>query len=226
MKYILMLIVFCSTLFSFSQKGGSDLRSGQMQNYNPVLSSSVNSFMESSGTVEGSRFVFDVFHDIGKVYMGNQSYKADGLNIDALKKELVLRIDTDSILILDKTRIDSIVIDDHHFRKTGHNGLFFEVLYESPGTVLLKMYDCHIKKGKANVMKGTSGNDSYHMTEEYFIQVNRGEIKPFIMNRRHILDFFGDEQSSIKAFIRDNNLKINKEEDVVKLFDHYYSTLN
>lgn len=226
MNYTVILIALCSSFFSFSQKGGSDLRSGQMQNYNPVLSSSVNSFLESSNVIEGSRFVFDVFHDNGHVYMGNQSYKADGLNIDALKKELVLRIDTDSILILDKTRIDSIVIDDHHFRKTGHNGLFFEVLYESPGTVLLKMYDCHIKKGKANVMKGTSGNDSYHMTEEYFVQVNKEEIKPFIMNRRHILDFFGDKQSSIKAFIRENKLKINKEEDVVKLFDHYYSTLN
>lgn len=221
-----MLIALCSSFLTFSQKGGSDLRSGQMQNYNPVLSRSVNSFLESGEIIEGSRFVFDVFHDNGKVYLGNQTYKADGLNIDALKKELVLKMNMDSILILDKTKIDSIVIDGHHFRKIGHNDLFYEVLYESSGAVLLKMYDCQIKQGKANVMKGTSGNDSYHLTEAYFVQLNKGAMQPFRMNRKHVLDFFGGEQSSIKAFIRDNKLKINKEEDVVKLFYHYYFTLN
>lgn len=226
MKYTTILIALISTIFSFGQRNDPNLRSGQMHSYNPLLSSNVNRFLDPVKNIKGSRFVFKDFKKQGTIYMGDQVFKVNGLNIDALNKDLVLRVGKDSILVIEKNKVDSIGIDSHHFKKFIDNGQFYEVLYENPHVSLLKMYDCQIKKGKVNVMKGTSENDSYKLSESYYLYQKKSLGGPFKLNQKTILNSLPDKQQKIKNYLKNNKLSLKREEDLIQLFKYLESQID
>ncbi|MDF0717155.1 hypothetical protein PY092_13410 [Muricauda sp. 334s03] len=225
MKYYILIPLFlCTAVFSFAQKNGSNLRSGQMQSYNPILSSSVNDFVGSDNPIEGSRFVFEDFDKSGTIYTANQLYRTEGLNIDALKHDIILKVGQDSILVLDKNNIDSLKINGRLFKKIEKDDRLFEVLYQNPGIALLGRYDCQIKKGNMNVMKGTTEKDSYKITESHFLFIEGKGIEAFSMRKKDVLNHFDDKRFEIKAYVQENNLDFKHLKDVVKIFDFYYTT--
>lgn len=223
MRPITILLFLFSIFSSFAQRNDPNTRSGQMHSYNPMLSSTVNKFAGFNKNIKGSRFVFEKFNKQGKIYTNNQVYSANGLNIDALNKDLVLKVGKDSILVLEKNTIDSLHIDSKLFKKVADEDIFYEVLFENNHVSLLKGYDCHIKQGKTNVMMGTTENDSYIITEKYYLHEEGKSPYVFKPSKKNIFQFFKKKQSQIKTYIKRNNLNLNQEEDLIKLFHHYYS---
>lgn len=223
MRPITIIILLFLSIYSHSQRNDPNLRSGQMHNYNPLISSNINKFLGAQKNIQGSRFVFEKFNEQGKIYTNNQVYSANGLNIDALNNDLVLKIGKDSILVLEKNRIDSIRIDNQLFKRAVAMELFYEVLFENNKVSLLKMYNCHVKQGKTNVMMGKTENDSYVLTEKYYLYEEGKSPSAFRLNKKSLFQFFNNKKTQLKAHIKKNNLKLNQEEDVIRLFNYYYS---
>lgn len=226
MKNILIIIALFSTLNILGQKGNSTLRSGQIYSYNPLFSGSMNDYLGSQKNIEGSRFVLEGFENPGNIYLNGTSYTTANLNLDAMNKDLVLKVGLDSVLVLDKQKIDSLVLDGHTFKKFGDRDQFYEVLYENGDVSLLKHYDCQIRKGRTNVMKGTTENDSYKMIESYLLYKNGHMTHDFELNNKNVLALFDGHKKEIDQFRKDNNLNLKKEGDAIKLFHHYYQVLN
>ena len=221
MKNLTTLIALLFVLTSNGQKNDPSLRSGQMYSYNPILSGNVNEFLAPEKSIKGSRFIFNEFQEPGKIYIGGKVYSANGLNIDALNKNLVLKVGKDSILVLEKSNIDSIVITNRMFKKLVDQS-FYEILFENDDVFLLKAYDCHIKKGHVNVMKGTIENDSYKISKNYHLY-QQGKLGPaFELKKKVIINLFEGKRKQVKEYIKKNNLDFKKDEDLISLFKEFY----
>src|SRR5690606_32514690 len=101
-----------------------------------------------------------------------------------------------------------------------------EVLYENGEVALLKHYDCQIREGRTNVMKGTTENDSYKMIESYHLYKEGSITYEFELNNKSVLTIFDEHKKEINEFKKDNNLNLKREEDAIKMFRHYYQILN
>ena len=117
MKNIITLIAVFLTVISYSQKNDPNLRSGQMHSYNPILSNNINKFLNPQKCIKGSRFLFQNFQEPGIIYTGGKTHTMSSLNIDALNQDIVLKIGTDSILILEKNKIDSLKLQIENSKK-------------------------------------------------------------------------------------------------------------
>lgn len=191
-----------------------------MHNYHPILSGTVNNHLGLEKNVKGSRFVFNEIHESGKIYTKGKTYTSQGINIDALNKDLVIQIEKDSILVLEKSKIDSIQIGNHRFKKI-HDNLFYEILWEKSGNFFIKEYNCYIKKGQTNVMKGTTENDRYVITENYHLYKNGTLGNAFDLNKKTVINLFKENKEQIKKYVRDHKLNLKSEADVILLFSAF-----
>ncbi len=220
-KNIITLIAVFSTILSYGQKNDPSLRSGQMHSYNPIFSNNTNKFLNPPKLIKGSRFLFENFQEPGIIYSNGKTHKISGLNIDALNHDIVLKIGLDSILILEKNKIDSLKIGNRKFKKVGSNSLY-EIVYDDQKFTLLKRHKCHIKKGRTNVMKGTTENDSYKLTNKYFLYQNKTLSNSFELNKKAVVNLFEKQEKQTKKYIRNNKLNIKKEEDFIKLLNQLF----
>ena len=225
MKNIITLIAVFLTVISYSQKNDPNLRSGQMHSYNPILSNNINKFLNPQKRIKGSRFLFQNFQEPGIIYTGGKTHTMSGLNIDALNQDIVLKIGTDSILILEKNKIDSLKIADRKFKKVDSNS-FYEIVHKNKKITLLKGYDCHIEKGRTNVMKGTTENDYYKLTNKYFLYQNETLSNPFELNKKAVFKLFEKKQKQSNKYIKNNKLNLKKEDDFIKLLIYLFNNPN
>lgn len=215
-----ILIIHCFTKIN-GQKNYSNLRSGQMYNYHPIFSSNTNAFQSTKRKIEGSRFVLNDFEKNGKVFIKGQAYTTTGLNIDILNNDVVFKLTNDSILILEKSVIDSLNIGVQKFKKKTDNTLY-EVLWQKKDKILYKTYSCHVQKGHTNVMKGTTENDKYKIYSLYYFKKKGSMEEIFQPNKKAIINLLGKNQKQVKKFIKSNNLNIKSDQDLIKVLDYFY----
>lgn len=225
MKTLLILFILISTPYLHSQKNDSSLRSGQMYNYNTIISSSVNTISAHKSNIEGNRYVFNKTNTSGKIYTSKKTYTANRLNIDALNKDIVILIGKDSLLILEKNKIDSLTIENRKFCKLANNS-FYEILYRKNDDFLLRDYNCYIKKGRANVMKGTIENDNYELTQKYYLYRGKVMSNSFIPTKKAFMEMFKGQRDEIKNFMKKNRIDLKKDEDIIKLVSHLLNNIN
>ena len=221
-NFLVTLLILCPILFIYGQKNDPNVRSGQIYRYNPILSSNINKYLGGGETIKGSRFVFKGFNQKGILFMNGQSYTARGLNIDAIDNDLISLVGTDSVLVYEKNKIDSVLIMGRKFKKF-EDDLFYEVLFESNKGDLLRKYNCSIIEGYNNVMKGVKEDDSYKLKENYYFYKNI-DFGKFDSNKKSILRLLHDKEQNVKKYIKDNNLSFKDKEGLIKVFE-YYSTI-
>ncbi|GLU43661.1 hypothetical protein [Allomuricauda sp. NBRC 101325] len=222
MKKIFAFILLTHCLSAiYGQKNNSNLRSGQMYNYHPILSSNTNAFQTPDKKIDGTRFVLNDFANNGKVFVSGKVYITKGLNIDAFNNDVVFKLNNDSILILEKSVIDSLSIGGHKFKKQIDNNLH-EVLWQKGNATLFKTFFCQIQKGHTNVMKGTTENDKYKLSHHYYLKKDEAIVKSFDLGTKSILSLFGDKQKQVKKYIKYNNLNMKDEKDVIKVISYFF----
>lgn len=225
MKNLTILYTLILSSFLHCQKNDSSLRSGQMYNYNAIISSNINTVSAPKRNIEGTRFVFNKTNTSGKIYSGKKVYTANGLNIDAFKKDIVIILEKDSLLVLEKSKIDSLRIENQEFCKLANN-TFYEILYRSNNNFLIKEYNCLIKKGRTNVMKGTIENDKYVLTQSYHLYREKVMSKSFTPTKKAFMELFAGQREEIKDYIRNNRIDLKKEEGIINLVSHLFKTPN
>lgn len=225
MKQLLNLFLAISMITAYGQNKSGGKGTGQIHTYNPIFSDNYSRdydrFLEKDESIKGTRFVFDDFGQKGLVFIDGVTYTAYGINIDAINNDIVTLIGKDSILVLEKNKIDSLRIENKDFKKF-HGNKFYEVLSPGKKITLLKGYQGRIVEGYENVMKGTKNKDSYKISTTYFI--NKGsQIEKLEPSKRKILEHFEDNKDLVKDFIKKQRISTKDENDLIKLFEYYNS---
>jgi hypothetical protein len=134
-------------------------------------------------------------------------------------------------IISNPSELDHVHVNKHSFYYTTYKfrNSFKEGYLEKlvDGTVELYLkYDVDFKKYE-------EAKSSYHEAKPerfetgqptWYASVENGPIKNFEVNKSGLESIFQDDYAEVQKYIKSNKLKLRKEEDVIKLFEHYNSS--
>jgi hypothetical protein len=231
--FVLLPLVFLTTRLSaqFDQREGRIVNDG----YPGGIIEAKN--LEKSSVVEGSFFIND-YWSVGDVLLYN------GKAIKSLPLKYNLR--DEMLLLLDKNQISRFIRDDQiekfewfdgekkknilfinglHYKLNGVPlAGFFEIVCEGPVELLLYR-TLEIEKGYYSIT-----HDAGQMNDEYLIkdiQYLASEKELFeVKNKKDFYHYFGEDSEKIKSFIKDNNLRIKKTEELAKVIDYYNAMID
>jgi len=133
---------------------------------------------------------------------------------------------TKILQLIDPKSLDSLVIDSKIYIYTMYGKQndfgFFEKLSNGKLT-LLKRYEASYRKEVPSdgIIEGKPAY--YAINTHYYVQEEGKPAQLLRVNRKNILNLLSDEKSEVKSFIKQNKIKIRKEEHLVKIFIFYNS---
>ena len=132
----------------------------------------------------------------------------------------------DTVLLGKSFPIDSISIDGKRFVFLPYalnNGVREGYFQELVGgkIKLLKRYSCIYVQGNRKTASGYEKivPDHYKIKSKFYYQTNKQSAKLLLTKKREFLQLFKSE--AIDDYIKQNNLKLKKEEHLIKIFEHY-----
>ncbi len=178
--------------------------------------------------VKGSTYFNESFLP-GKVVVDNNEARNLMLRYNAYSDEMEVRQGKDSLVVLLKNSdieclLGSEVIACVPFTTTGEdiNLGFMTVLHQG------EKYKLYVRKTKklkdgyrpANSLQGSFPDRLVDDIALYGATTD-GTARPLGRSRRSVLSFFAEnEKGQLKTFIKKNNLKMNKESNLIALFKH------
>ena len=215
MKTIIKLLVIISFFQVYSQGKEQDPYGGQIYSPSQITG---NRFLDKEDEFTGTTYLFSEWENDGKFYINGKSYKVNNININALKNDLESKIGKDSILVYDKYKIDSVVVNKRKFKKYNDNS-FYEVIFEGDSKSLLKKYKVDVVKGTYNVAQGKYDKTKLKLSDIYYIKEGEN-ISSFNLSKRSIIELCEGNETSIKKYIKTNKLSIKKDEDIAKILKY------
>lgn len=115
---------------------------------------------------------------------------------------------------------NTFVYDDF-LCKDGQRKDYLEVLVD--GYCRLLLYRCITYKyvGDCTIPGADNPKEEYYQTKKYFISKDRNVAVPIPESKNDVVKLFSDKNKDIKSFMRDNDIKLTHEEDLVKLVNYY-----
>jgi hypothetical protein len=97
---------------------------------------------------------------------------------------------------------------------------FFEILYESPKIKFLKKHFAELKQMSASTYGSRNEEYTYVKNEEFYIyKDNKGILVK--KNKKSVLEALGGDTKKLEAFVKDNQLNLKKEDDIIALIKYY-----
>jgi hypothetical protein len=102
---------------------------------------------------------------------------------------------------------------------------YFEVLCKSPVT-LLKRYTCRLQQGYFNIQMN-AGDRSYQFLkfQHYYITDDHALATQMRTGMKSLAGRLSVPVQDLRAFVKENKLRIKHEEDLVKLFEYFGSKI-
>lgn len=132
----------------------------------------------------------------------------------------------DTVLLGKTFPIDSISIDGKRFvflpyvsSNSIREGYFQELV--NGKIKLLKRYSCIYVQGNQKTASGYEKivPDHYKIKSKFYYQTNTQPAKTLLTKKRDLLQLFNSK--AIDNYIKQNNLKLKKEDHLIKIFEHY-----
>jgi hypothetical protein len=99
---------------------------------------------------------------------------------------------------------------------------FFQIL--SDGTLpLMKRTKITVKKADYNAALNVGSPDDKILKSEELCYSKENKVFKMPGSNKKAVPVFGDKAAEIKKFIDENSLSVGKEEDLIKIFDHFNS---
>ena len=169
-------------------------------------------------------FPSDIWY-IGDLYMNGKSYTGLALRYDIFRDQLIynhILTTGNYMVVLNKTRVDSFIIDGRQFCKLeiprGSMGEKKEAYYEVLSTGRASLF----VKWSARLSEPSPGsNGEFSRFSEWYI-LNQGRFIR-VYRRAGILNALEDKEKEIRNFIRENKIivKPGNEDDIRRIVDHY-----
>lgn len=166
--------------------------------------------------VNNDLYLFQNWNNQGVLYLEDMKYHLSNMNFNITSNKFDSRISRVKNFAFNNSEIDSVIINNHLFKKAGN--IFCEVLYENEGFQFLKKYDIKYKEGVQNRLDGTFGKKKMLLMDNYLVKNNK-DYKKIELNKKDILNLFDGDKETLEKFVSKEDLSYKKEEDIVKIFD-------
>ncbi len=218
----LALIYFLSIAYLGSAQSQNIIGSAQQQNGTAGFFGTLMTRKEMNTTIDGSPYI-NSYWKPGMLFLENDTeINVNLLNYNVFENSLTYKEQDKEYLISTHTDLKQFVIGDDVFvyLYSDHSKDIYQLLSDGP-IRLLKRYYCKILMGMES--KGIIGatNDKYMMNDDLFIQKKGLQPDGFKARKRELYRLMDDKKEEIKFYLDENDLNINKEEDLIQVFDHY-----
>lgn len=163
-------------------------------------------------------YSYSNWNNNGVIFMNNEEYYLANLNFNVTTNSFESRIKRDELFSYKSANLDSVIINEHLFKKVGN--YFYEVIFEKENNLLLKKHDIKYKPGSINRIDGKQAKGTTSLTYKYLIKSD-DEVKMIELNKKSILGLLEEEKEreNLEAYVREENLSYKKEKDTAKIFD-------
>jgi transcriptional antiterminator Rof (Rho-off) len=156
-----------------------------------------------------------------KAKHNNKTYELKRVRYDIYKDELEYDVAGSYFRLSDQ--ITEFSCGDGTFRNgfanveslTGRH--FYQIVYDG-NTKLLKRIVARVATEK--LYGSASETKRFLKDEALFVQKN-GTLTRLKKDKKAILELLADKQPALEAFVKEQKLKLNKEEDIVKILEKY-----
>ena len=188
------------------------------------------------------RYMYPEFKK-GKVSFESNAYLGISLNYHYLNGEIEFLNRNDTLTISDKRDLVSVTIAEDTFYYD--NGFIYLIKSGQPTIGLKEAYEFkdYIRKDSYGSASSAGSNKSYtsitaagsvqqlaadtdlifRRTKTFYIQMPDGDFDLF--NKKNICKVFSKNKEEIKLYLKNNNIKFDSQEDVLKLAE-YLESLN
>jgi len=180
------------------------------------------------------RYLFPEF-TLGKVIFKTKIYTGIKLNYHYLNGEIEFLKDSDTLTIIDKKDLKSIIIAEDTIYYD--NGYILQIKSGYPKIGLKESFEFkdYIKKDGIGSASSAGSNTSYssistpgglhtmaanedlifRRTKTYYILMPNGDFD--LYNKKNVCKMFQKNKEEIKSFLKSNNIKFDSREDLLKL---------
>jgi len=177
-------------------------------------------------TVEGSPYLEDEFKK-GDLKLGGDWYRDVDMRYDAYNGVFEVQLEEGVFVIRpDANGADSVLYNDEVFvMKDMHPGKaiqlqYMSLLYRDADVALVKKYRVRINNAKPS--DGYSDEQPAEFRNNPPVYYVFSDNKPAeIKGRGSLADIFGVENSQVRKFLRKHKYKLNDEDDLVKVVEHF-----
>ena len=169
---------------------------------------------------EDNHMFFKSYHTlIGALTYDHQPYYRQKIKYDIVQDQIIITLknslNRDNVLIINKSKVSSMIIDRHRFVRTDAYmpktdtykiNSFLEILLESNDITFLKSH----KKSIRETIKNRSILRKFVIRTAYFLHVDNTFYR--IKSRKHILKIFREYKSELRAIRKGTQLLSNDEE--------------
>lgn len=185
----------------------------------------IHSSVHSMGT-EASLFFND--WSPATVVLKDKSMITDRMvRYDVYHRQMQFAFNGDTAAFGKPVEIESIKFEKNTFVyedlmcKTGKRKDYMEVVTEGPCRLLL--YRCITYKYVEDcaIPGAENPKTEYYQTNKYLVSKNHQAAAPIPEKKSEVIELFADTGKDIKSFMLKNNIKLNNEDDLIKLVNYY-----
>ncbi len=162
-------------------------------------------------------------------FLNGDEFKVESFKYDVNLERLLFLKEDVVYYIPNKEDIEKFTIGTSNFIYSKYDNInkqtFFEVLSESNEIKLLKRYKCVYVEGKKGDGIAPGTNDKYCINKSYYIKIANDPAIKYKLKKNEVLQLMSDKKELVEKYIKENKLKFKNENDLIKLFEFYF-TLN
>lgn len=184
---------------------------------------------EGAKKISGSPYLEEEFK-AGFIYFKDHQPLEANLRYDIVKEEMQLLLDGRKQYQVLQDGVD-VSIDGVSFRKLNYRGEdganllgYFEVVTAEPEGKPLILLNKHYKSVKTGTRSEARGlPPKYVDKSDYFLKFNNSKFAVPVESRldKFLAAFPSERQAELRSFIKNNNLKTRKAEDLQQIIAHY-----
>ncbi|MBV6643553.1 MAG: hypothetical protein KI791_22730 [Cyclobacteriaceae bacterium] len=215
-------IYLLSITYWASGQSQNIIGSAQQQNGRTGFFGTLMNTKETSNSIDGNPYFNETWKP-GMLYLENDvEINVDLLNYNVFENSLTYKERNKEYLISTYTDLKKFEIGDDVFvyLYSNHSKDIYQLLSDGP-IRLLKRYYCKILMGMES--KGIIGatNDKYMKNDDLYVQKEGLQPDEFKTRKRDLYKLMDDKREEIKYYIDDKGLNINKEDDLIQVFNYY-----
>jgi hypothetical protein len=217
------ILLFSASLFAQVET----LSYGFKENYGPSVDYLLN---QNEKTTEGSPYLYGEWDNIAKVYFNGKAYIFNTFNYNVYAQQFEAKVSKDSVFAVNPSGVDKVVLKNRVFRRyldpeLEHNS-YFEEIIKSKDFLLLRKYSTIIKKAEVNPLTKTpKGLPVLKLEEDFYVlKGESSQLNKINFKKSSILDLIDKNfVKEVQSYVKENRLKYNNLEDVVRILEYYNS---
>lgn len=240
-KYILTLIVLCSSFAAYSQYT-SEVKAIQREN---TLISQQNAALKGQKLVgitmydldfEKNPLVYKEWQFGSILFKTNQKADSMMLNIDAELNALVFKLSEEyNPFKVESHEISAFILYDiaenrafvrkykDDFKELKNELPFFEVLFENESYSILKQETKRVIPADGQLRYTSAPEDKYRVEINYFFKKGTSLYEDVSLNKKGFKTMASQNQyDKIQDFVKENKLKWGDESDMIKVFKKFF----